>query len=196
MRQMAGDGEREIMMVGCHPVDMRSQGPPLRASRPPWDRCLAAVSRMHQRFSNSSAKPDRGFDCSVPAIGCPGMKYAPCGVRPDIAHHRSFDRSDIAQDRSRLQHVGDRRRDFGIGPDRHAQHHQVGTLDRLGRGLMHAVDGAQFARRCPRRLALGETGNVARQPAAADRVRHRRADQPDADQRHMIEQLRRLLRRS
>src|SRR6476620_8793331 len=35
--------------------------------------------RMHQRLAKSSAKPDSGPDCSVPATGCPGMKCTLAG---------------------------------------------------------------------------------------------------------------------
>ena len=36
--------------------------------------------RMHQRPSNSSAKPASGPECSVPAIGWPGTKCTPSGM--------------------------------------------------------------------------------------------------------------------
>ncbi len=36
--------------------------------------------KMHQRFSNRSAKPASGPDFSVPASGWPGMKCTPAGT--------------------------------------------------------------------------------------------------------------------
>src|SRR5271170_631177 len=35
--------------------------------------------RMHQRLTNSSAKPESGPECSVPATGCAGTKCTPGG---------------------------------------------------------------------------------------------------------------------
>ena len=109
-------------------------------------------------------------------------------MRPDVAHHRALDRADIGQDRPRLQVLGNRCRNVAIGAERHAQHHQIGSPDCLGCRLVHPVDDAEPARRGARRLALGEAGNGAGQPAAAQRMGQRRADETDADQRHMIEQ--------
>ena len=37
--------------------------------------------RMHQRPSNSSGKPASGPECSVPAIGWPGTKCTPSGMK-------------------------------------------------------------------------------------------------------------------
>src|SRR5262249_8712186 len=44
--------------------------------------CGSALSGgviMHQRLTNSSAKPASGPECSVPATGCAGTKCTPAG---------------------------------------------------------------------------------------------------------------------
>ena len=45
----------------------------------PAGEAVAAGVRMHQRLTNSSAKPASGPECSVPATGCAGMKSTVSG---------------------------------------------------------------------------------------------------------------------
>ena len=58
---------------------------------------IAAISvpgagvRTHHRLMKSSGKPADGPECSVPAIGCPGMRCTPLGVRAAIAEGRYED---------------------------------------------------------------------------------------------------------
>src|SRR6201986_502458 len=42
--------------------------------------------RMHQRLMNSSAKPESGPECSVPATGCAGTKCTFAGRFGAISH--------------------------------------------------------------------------------------------------------------
>ena len=60
-----------------------------------------------------AGKAASGPEYSVPAMGWAGMKCTPCGAEGrDVAHDRALDRTDIGQDRARLQMRRDVRRDL------------------------------------------------------------------------------------
>ena len=93
----------------------------------------------------SSAKPESGPECSVPATGCAGTKCTALRqMRRHVPDHRALDRADVGDDRARLEMSGDFLRHRAAGADRDAEDHEVGVLDRLGIGLDHAVDDAEF----------------------------------------------------
>ena len=94
---------------------------------------------------NSSAKPESGPECSVPATGCAGTKCTPAGkMRRHIPHHGALDRADVGDDRARLE----MRRDFlghrAAGADRDAQDHEIGLFYGLRVGFHHAFHDAEF----------------------------------------------------
>ena len=106
MRQMAGDGEHQVVVLRRHGLDLGAEhrARTRRASRPRSGRCPSGGVRMHQRPSNNSAKPASGPECSVPAIGWAGTKctaFGRCGGH--VAHDRALDRADIGEDRARFR---------------------------------------------------------------------------------------------
>ena len=77
---------------------------------------------------NSSAKPESGPECSVPATGCAGTKCTlagRCGAMS--SHHRALDRADIGDDRAGLEMGGDLLRDRAAGADRDAEDDEIGV---------------------------------------------------------------------
>jgi len=78
------------------------------------------------------------------------------------------------------------RRDFGGNPrhrtHRNAEHHQIGTDDGLGRGLIDAIHKTDLERGFPRFGRARMTDDLARETAFAHRMGHRRGDQPKPDQ--------------
>ena len=76
VRDVAGDGEDEVVVLGRHHLDVGAEAPPeIAAAAPRLARSAPSGGvRMHQRLSNSSAKPASGPEYSVPATGCAGTK--------------------------------------------------------------------------------------------------------------------------
>ena len=159
------------------------------ACRRPRRRCPARGVRMHQRPSNSSAKPASGPDCSVPAIGWPGMKCTPAGTCGATSRTTArLHRADVGQDGAGLQMRRDLRGERPAGADRHAEDDEIGALHRLGGAVVALVDEAELQRRVERLPACARCrrSRLAR-PLRAHGVADRRADQADADQRHALE---------
>ena len=152
------------------------------ACRPPPASVSGGGVRMHQRFSNSVAKPASGPECSVPATGWAGTKCTPfgrCGARrrsPPL--HRA--------------HVGDDAPGFSDGAIAAASGPQAPT------GVQRMTRSAPARR--PRRRArvrIGEAERLGARAARPRRGRRRRgaatappaprrerrgADQADADE--------------
>ena len=93
----------------------------------------------------SSAKPESGPECSVPATGCAGTKCDARGqMRRHVPHHGALDRADVGDDRARLQMRRDLLRDRAAGADRNAEDDEIGVPDRLRIALEHGIDDAEF----------------------------------------------------
>src|SRR5438034_6465475 len=86
--------------------------------------------------------------------------------------------------------VADGGADLGIGAQRRADHHQIGALDAMLRIVMDAIEITQLPGLVPGLLAAGRAGHMARQTVALDDAGERASDQPEADQRHPIEERR------
>ena len=100
---------------------------------------------MVQRFSNRVAKPASGPDCSVPAIGWPGMTATPGGAAAAIASPTA----PLTEPTSDRMAPGSRPRApaMAAGADRgrrHGEDDQVGAARRLGRVGDHLVGHAQL----------------------------------------------------
>ena len=145
--------------------------------------------RMDQRLTNSVAKPASGPDCSVPATGCAGTSRA-CARQhgAERGDHRALDRADVGDDRAGLQRRRDRAPDRLVGADRRAQDHAIGVAHRFREIGRVARRRARALRRAPSASfeRVGEHDSP-RRVLPPDRPRERRADQPDADDRQLVE---------
>ncbi len=138
---------------------------------------------MHQRLTNSSAKPASGPECSVPATGCAGMKSTGRRqMRRHVLQHRGLDRADIRDDRAGLQVRRDVLRDRAASADRHAGDDEIGVLHGVGIGLGDAVRQAESPWRACRTSAEPSVATSSpASPSASRAAGDRRADQPEAD---------------
>ena len=155
VRQVAGD--RRARGRGARPAWSRhwrrARARTPRGARPPPARRRGGGVRMHQRLTNSSAKPASGPECSVPATGCAGTKCTSagrCGAMS--ADHRALTEptSETIAPASRCG--ADLLRDRAAGADRDADDDEVGAVDR--RGVGRRPPGRRCrARRTRRRVA-------------------------------------------
>ena len=137
---------------------------------------------------NSSAKPESGPECSVPATGCAGTKCTPagrCGAMSRTTAPLTEPTSETIAPGLRCGAIslGDR----AAGADRDAEDHEIGILHGIDVGFHHAVDDAEFAhpRAGPGRTRGGD--DFSRQALRACGARDRAADQAEADQRDAFE---------
>ena len=108
-------------------------------------------------------------------------------MRRHVAHHRALDRADVGDDRARLEMGRDLLRDRAAGADRDAEDDEIGVLGGFRIGLDHAIDNAElhYPRAGLRRARGGD--DFAREPLFTRGTRDRAADQPEADQRDLLE---------
>src|SRR6185437_2309926 len=93
----------------------------------------------------------------------------------------------IGQDGAGLERRGDPAADLGVSRERRADDDEVGVFHRLGRIGGDAVSQRQSSHLVKRLLAARAGDDLARQLAAAEHARQRRADEADADQRDALE---------
>ena len=192
VRQVRGDGQHLVVMHRLHRLDHRAHPAPelrqlagRRFGRPP-----GSGVRMVQRPSNSSAKPAAGPECSVPAIGWPGMKCTCSGTSgPQVAQHRLLDRADIGEDRAGL--AGAAR---SPGRPRHrrrsARRPRRGRRPSRLRAGSASTDSPSLSSAATLRASAGlrAMAMCLRQPVLARGAGDRRADQADADDRDPVEE--------
>ena len=109
MRHVAGDGEHQVVVLGVHQVDIRAHRDPQALELVDHRRvgCRRAASGCTSGRRTARRSPTSGPECSVPAIGWPGMKCTPAGTcGATIADHRALDRADVGQDRARFAMCG------------------------------------------------------------------------------------------
>ena len=144
---------------------------------------------MHQRPTNSSAKPASGPECSVPATGCAGTKCTPagrCGPMSRTIAPLTEPTSDTIAPGAEMRR--DLLGDLAARADRSADDDEIGAGDRGGVGLDHLVGEPEFGDAPARRGGAGACHDFAHGALRARRPRDRRADQADADQRQAVEQ--------
>ena len=94
----------------------------------------------------SSAKPESGPECSVPATGCAGHEMrGRRQMRRHVPDDRALDRADVGDDRARRKMSADLLGDRTAGADGNAEDDEVGVLDRFGIGLDHGIDDAELS---------------------------------------------------
>ena len=105
-------------------------------------------------------------------------------VRRDRGDHRALDRADVGDGGAGLQARRDLGGDLGHRADRHAEHHEIGALDRGGGGV-EDLGEAEAGGLGAGGGAAGVAGDAdAGMPARRMRVADRGGDQAEADQRH------------
>ena len=96
--------------------------------------------RMHQRLTNSSAKPASGPEYSVPATGCAGTKctlFGRCGAMSRTTAPLTEPTSETMAPGARCG--ADLRRHRAAGADRNADDDEIGAFDRGGIALDHLI---------------------------------------------------------
>jgi hypothetical protein len=136
---------------------------------------------MHQRLMKSSAKPESGPECSVPATGWHEV-HALRNMRSHVARDRALDRADVGDDRAGFQERRDLLGNRPAGADGNAEDDEVGAFDGFRVGFQHGIDDAQFLHpRAGFRRARGGD-DFAGEPLGLRGARDRTADQAEANQ--------------
>ena len=147
MRQMAGDRQHQIVMVGRHDLDLGAERRPERAQ--PLDRVgIGAFGRRQDAPAVDEQFRETGIGAGMFGAGDRMRRHemhAGRQMRRHVPHHRALDRADIGDDRARLEMRRDLLRDRAAGADRDAEDDEVGVLHGFGIGFDHAVDDAEFA---------------------------------------------------
>src|SRR5262245_54509678 len=134
--------------------------------------------RMHQRLMKSSAKPESGPECSVPATGCAGTKWTPAGICGDISRTMA----PLTEPTSETM-APDFGRHRAAGADGDAEDDEVGIFHGFDIDLDHAVDNAELLDAGARLLRARGGDDLARETLRAGGTRDRAPDQAEADQR-------------
>ncbi len=190
MGQMRGDGQHPVMMARLHDLDLAAGAPP-QLGQLRHRRLVAARRRGQDAPASLEEFGESGFR--------PGMLRAGHGMagnqmhaigkdRPQIADDRLLGRSHIADDCTMRQMIAHGGPDLGIGPQRRANHHQIGAGHASSRIGVDAVEKPQLPGLIARLLAARRAGDMAGQALALDDPGKRGADQPQADQCHPLEQ--------
>ena len=185
MRQMAGDGQHEVMPLGVHDLDIGAERAP----------------ELHEFFHRGRIGTVRRRQ-DAPAIAeqfgeagiRPGILGAGDGMAGDEVHvirqmrghrlqHRRLHRTDVGDDRPLHQMRPDALRDRAGHADRHAGDHQIGVLDRAGIVVRDAVGEIDLDRTRPHRSGRIGRHQLAGQTKLLDAARQRGADQSKPDQR-------------
>ena len=103
-------------------------------------------------------------------------------VRGHRIDHGLFDRSDICHGRPRRQMGADLGGDGAHRADRHRKNHKVRALHGLGRRIADLV-AEQLSCDSPRLGRFGMAHDLGREATGPHRMRHRRGDQSQPDQR-------------
>ena len=144
MRQMGGDREHQVVMAGVITSTLAPSPSQKTFSRSRRRSLPRGGVRMHQRPSNSPAKPESGPGKFGAGNRVGGNEMDACGhVQRHVPHHRALDRTDIGHDRAGLDDrisFGDR----GAGADGNAEDDEIGVLDGLDIGFQHAIDDAEL----------------------------------------------------
>ena len=153
MRQMAGDGEHQIVMLGVHDLDIGAAGAPEIFEL--LHRLGIAVGQRRQDAPAIGEEFGKArFRARLLGAGHRMARHemdVRRQMRRDIADDRRLDRADIGDDRAFLESRADLARDLAAGADRHAQDDEIGIAHRCRGTLMHAVDKPDLDRLGARR---------------------------------------------
>ena len=189
MRQMAGDGQHHVVMVGRHDLDLGAKSGPERAQFF-HRRGIGALGRRENAPAIDEQFSETGIRTGVLGTG-DGMRRnelrACRQMRLHVPHHRAFDRADIGHNRAGLEVRRDLLRHGATGADGNAEDDEVGIPDRFSIAFHHAVDDTEFGdarARLRRTCGRDDLPGEALRPRGA---RDRAADQAEADQRNLFE---------
>jgi len=184
MRQMAGDGEDAVVMLGRHRLDPRAEPAPEFGDALDRDRIRAFGGRDD---APAVAKQRRKARFGAAPFGT--------GDRMRRDHRRARQRvgqraddlglatADVADDRIRWQFGHELARDVAHDADRHAEDHEVRVDHRGPRRVRDVVAELQPVRGFTHARIGVVAGDADRRHRFLHRARHRRADQPQPDDR-------------
>jgi len=189
MRQMAGDGEHEIMMLRRHHLDLGAHRGPER-TQPIGRIGIRAFRRGQDAPAVDEELRKAGVGTGMFGAG-DGMRrhemHACRQMRRHVLDHRALDRADVGNDRTSLQVGCDLLRHRPASADGNAEDHEVGVRDGLHIALDHAVDNAELGDPRPGLLRARGGDDLAGEVVDARRACDRPADQAEADQRDPFE---------
>ena len=165
MRQMAGDRQHQVVMVGRHDLDLGAERGPERAQ--PLDRgTVSAFGRGQDAPAVDEELGETGIGTGMLGAGNRMRRnevHAFGQMRRHVPHDRALDRADVGDDRARLEMRRDFLRHRPAGADGNAENDEIGVINSLRVGLHHAIDDAEFfhARAGLRRMRGGD--DLARQ---------------------------------
>ena len=190
MRQVAGDCQHHVVVLGGHQIDLGPAGFPkcleLRNGRG-----ICALDRREQAPAAVEQAGEAGLRAGLFGAGdrVAGDKVDTFWhMRPAIADDAGFDGADVGQDAARLQRSSDFSGERTARADRCAEDDEIGIANGAcgcGVGFGNQAEfeclGARF-----RRAGVADDG--ASEATAAHGVTKGRSDQSDADQGDTIEQ--------
>ena len=183
MRQVAGDRQHPVVMVGVHELDIGADAPPHFGDA--VDRGAVGARRRRQDAPALAEQLGKArFGAGMLGAGDRVARHqrdAPRQQRRQRLDHRTLGRGDIGDDDAGTEQRAEFPADRGKGARRHCQDDEPGAGDGASQRVVHAVGEAQLFRRRPRRGAGVEHRDMAGQSVGAQRPRQRRADQADAD---------------
>ncbi|PAV93245.1 hypothetical protein WR25_23502 [Diploscapter pachys] len=181
---MAGHRQHQVVMLGRHHLNLRAERLPERAQ--PQRRRLGRALFGGQ---NAPAPAEQRRKARLgPAMLGAGDRMPRHDRRmrqhgPQRGEHAFLRSADIADDRIGGQVVRELRRYRTHRADRHAQHHEVG-IDHRRACRVSDIVGELDPLRDTAHLGRGVvTGDPHRRHRGPHRARHRRADQPQPDDR-------------
>ena len=190
MRQMAGDREHQIMMLGRHDLDLGAERGPERAQLL-RRRGIGALRRRQDAPAVDEEFGEAGIGAGMLGAGHRMRRHemhARRQMRRHVPHHRALDRADVGDDRARLEMGRDFLRDRAAGADRDAEDHEIGILRRLPALVSTTRSTMPSSATRARRLRRARGGDdLVRQSLRPRGARDRAADQPEADQRDALE---------
>ena len=186
--RMGNHGQNLIVMGRIHRVHLRPHAG--QQGFEPQKRCRISLGRgreqppaVHKQRCKARAR-----------AGIFGPRHRVAGnelntvrhMRGNGGNHRLLDRAHIGDGRTRHQMRADLGRNIGHRPDRHRQHHQIGTHHCLSRCGINPVTNPDLQRRRTGFGRFGMAHNLARQTLGPHGMGHGRGDQPQTDQRDAV----------
>ena len=189
VRQVAGDAEYQVVVVGRHPLDIGAELAPER--RELVDRSFVGALRRRQ----DAPAVDEQFGEARVGTGIFGAgdrmrrdeMHVRGQVRGHVAQHRALDRADVRHRGALHQMRADLLGDLAAGANRDADDDQVSPFHRGGVGLDHLIGEAQLGDALSRLRRARRGDDRTNQALGARAARNRAADQAKADQRQAIE---------